>query len=62
MVIKLLELEFKTSLGFPKKLCSWQGMYSCHSDDRAKAWMKLLEEKKLVTPDKTEPPSISYNN
>lgn len=62
LVIKLLELKFKTTLGFPKKLCSWQGIYACHSDDRAKAWMKFLEERSLVKPDKTDPPSISYNN
>ncbi|MFC0776026.1 hypothetical protein [Terrimonas alba] len=62
LIIKLLELKFKTTLGFPKKLCSWQGIYACHSDDRAKAWMKFLEERGLVKPDKTDPPSISYNN
>lgn len=62
LIIKLLELKYKTSLGFPKKLCSWQGMYSCDCEDRAKAWMRFLEERKLVTPDKLEPPSISNND
>jgi hypothetical protein len=62
LAIKLLELKFKTTLGFPKKLCSWQGIYACHSDARAKVWMKYLEDTSLVKPDLTEPPSISYNN
>jgi len=62
LIVKLLELKFKTTLGFPKKLCSWQGMYGCDCEDRAKAWMRFLEEKKLVVPDETEPPSISNND
>lgn len=61
LIIKMLELKFNTTLGFPKKLCSWQGMYSCSCDDRAKAWLQFLIEKYLVVVDK-EPPSISYNN
>jgi hypothetical protein len=62
LIIKLLELKFKTTLGFPKKLCSWQGSYGCDCEDRAKAWMNFLEERKLVVPDKSEPPSISNND
>lgn len=62
LVIKLLELKFKTTLGFPEKLCSWRGIYACHCDDRAKKWMKVLVEKGLVKPDVTDPPSISYND
>ena len=61
LVIKLLELKFNTTLGFPKKLCSWQGVWACYNDDRARAWMNYLEQKKLVTV-KTEPPSISNND
>ena len=62
LIIKLLELKFKTTLGFPKKLCSWQGINECDCEDRARAWMNFLEEKELVVPNKTEPPSISNNN
>jgi hypothetical protein len=64
LVIKLLELKYKTTLGFPAKQCSWQGIYSCDTDlmERAKAWMSFFEEKNLINPNKNDPPSISYNN
>jgi hypothetical protein len=58
LTIKLLEIKFKTTLGFPKKRCNWQGMWGCDCTDRARAWRKFLTEKKLVLPD-TEPVSIS---
>lgn len=61
LVIKLLELKFKTRLGYSAKLCSSQGMYSCDCTDQAKAWMHYLVENKLVFPNKAEPVSISSN-
>jgi hypothetical protein len=61
LLIKILELKFKTRLGYSEKLCSSQGIYSCDCTDQAKAWMHFLEERKLVSPDKTEPASISPN-
>lgn len=60
-VIKLLELQFGTTLGYPPKKCSWKGMNYCDSGDRALAWMQYLEEKGLVKVDKTMPLSISRN-
>jgi hypothetical protein len=59
LVVKMLELKFNTTLGFPKKLCKSQTMNACYCDDRAIAWMHYLEEKKLVTPDKAEPVSFA---
>jgi len=61
-VIKLLELQFETTLGFTNKLCSWQGIWGCDCTDRAKYWMNYLLEKKLVSPPTAEPVSISCNN
>lgn len=58
-VIKLLELEFGTTLGFVNKLCSWQGTWGCNCSKRARYWMNYLKEKKLVLTDNTEPSSIS---
>jgi hypothetical protein len=59
LVIKMLELKFKTTLGFPKKLCKSMAMNACYCDDRVTAWLHYLEEKKLVSPDKTEPGSFA---
>ncbi|MEO7923317.1 MAG: hypothetical protein ABIR30_06545 [Chitinophagaceae bacterium] len=63
LIIKLLELKHKTTLGFPDKKCNWKGMYSCDSDlmAKAKSWMLFLEQQKLVNVNKADPPSISYN-
>jgi hypothetical protein len=60
-VIKLLELQLGTKLGYPPKKCSWKGMNYCDSGDRGLAWMQYLEEKGLVKVDKTIPLSISHN-
>jgi hypothetical protein len=60
-VIKLLELNFHTTLGFLPKLCSSQGTWGCDCSERAMHWMHYLEEKKLVKPDRSEPRSISNN-
>jgi hypothetical protein len=47
-IIKLLEFNFKTTLGYPQKLCNSAGMYGCDPIDRVWEWMKFLEENKLV--------------
>jgi hypothetical protein len=60
-LIRMLELKFKTRLGFPEKFCESEGVYSCDCTERAKAWMGFLEGKGYAKPDKTEPISISYN-
>lgn len=59
LVIKILELTFKTSLGFSKKSCSWQGYRGCDRSVQAATWMKFLIDHNLATPDKFEPVSIS---
>jgi hypothetical protein len=59
-LIRLLELKFKTTLGFPEKLCdAGSPSMICGPTEMARAWMHYLEEKKLVVHDKSEPPSIS---
>ncbi len=60
-VIKLLEFKFNSTLGFPRKKCSSQGIYGCDCTDQAEAWMQFLEGKKLIDKDKPEPASISAN-
>lgn len=59
-VIKLLELYFKTSLGYPKKFCSSNNMYACDSRDRAKSWMNYLETNQLLKLKHTQPVSFAY--
>jgi hypothetical protein len=59
-LIKLLELTFKTTLGYPNKLCNSNNMYGCDSDERAKAWMKYLADKKLLKLKHDEPISFHY--
>jgi len=46
-LVKLLELTFNTTLGFPKKLCNSNNMYGCDSSKRAKLWRKYLTENNL---------------
>ncbi|MCL2097330.1 MAG: hypothetical protein FWH23_01040 [Bacteroidales bacterium] len=59
-LVKLLELTFNTTLGFPKKLCNSNNMYACYSDERAKAWRKYLTENNLLNKQHNEPMSFSY--
>lgn len=59
-LVKLLELTFNTTLGYPKKLCNSNNMYGCDSDDRAKAWMTYLTENKLLKQRHDEPISFHY--
>ena len=59
LLIKLLEFKFKTTLGFPKKLCNGEGIYGCSSDDRAREWINYLLTKKLAKPFTGMPLSIS---
>lgn len=48
-IIKLLEKDFGTSLGFHPKLNENQTFYSFSSAKRATAWMDYLEEQSLVS-------------
>jgi hypothetical protein len=54
-VIKLLEFEFGTRLGFHEKLNENQTFYTYNTSKRAVAWRQFLIEKKLVK----LPPSVS---
>jgi hypothetical protein len=47
-IIKLLELHFKTTLGFHEKLNENQTFYSFSSSKRAMAWRKYLLENEIV--------------
>ncbi|MCX6318669.1 MAG: hypothetical protein NTW29_15415 [Bacteroidetes bacterium] len=59
-LIKLLELTFKTTLGFSPKLCdSGYPNIICGPTDLTRAWMRYLEEKGLVSSKKNEAVSIS---
>jgi hypothetical protein len=59
-LVKLLELTFKTTLGYPNKLCNSNNMYGCDSDERAKAWMRYMADKKLLNQKHGEPISYHY--
>jgi hypothetical protein len=59
-LIKLLELTFDTTLGFPKKLCNSNNMYACSSNERAKAWREYLLENNLLKKQHNEPVSFKY--
>ena len=58
-VIKLLELHFKTRLGFHEKLNENQTFYSYSSNKRADTWRKYLSDNNLVTVKTNLPPSFS---
>lgn len=59
-VIKLLELDQKTALGYPDKLCNSAGMYICPPSDRAWEWRKYLKEKKLLKEEHSKTVSFNY--
>ena len=59
-LIKLLELKFGTTLGFPKKLCNSNNLWYCSADDRATVWMKFLEDKNLLQRKHNEPVSFNF--
>jgi hypothetical protein len=59
-IIKLLELKFKTTLGYPKKLCNSDMIYACDPSYRAKDWMLWLKQKRLLKLPHNEPYSFSY--
>lgn len=59
-IIKLLELTFGTTLGYPDKFCSSNNIYSCSADDRAEAWTAYLRNKKLLKQKHDEPISFHH--
>ncbi|MPS66399.1 hypothetical protein [Chryseobacterium sp.] len=59
-IIKLLELDQKTTLGYPNKLCNSAGIYICPPSGRAWEWRKYLKEKKLLKEDHSKIVSFNY--
>lgn len=57
-VIKLLEFEFNTRLGFHEKLNENQTFYTYNTSKRAAAWQAFLIEKKLIKLPPSVPPSF----
>ncbi len=59
-LIKLLEIKYNTTLGYPHKLCNSNGMWGCSSDDRAKEWMQYFVDKKLLKKEHNRSVSFGY--
>lgn len=51
-IVKILEKEFKTTLGFHKKLNESQTFFLYSNSKRATAWLGFLKRKKLLSYDK----------
>ena len=60
-IIKILELTFKTTLGYPDKLCCSDNMYACNSRGRAREWMNYLEINNHLKKEHNEPVSFAYD-
>jgi len=60
-LIKLLELTFKTTLGFPNKCCNSDNVWACNSEDRAKMWIRYLSDNNLIKKKHNEPNSFHYD-
>jgi len=58
-IIKLLELNFKTTLGFHEKLNENQTFYTYSSSERATAWLRFLQTKNLVERSFLQSPSFN---
>jgi hypothetical protein len=58
-IIKVLEIDLNTTLGYPDKLCNSSGMYICPPSDRAWEWRKYLKENKLLK--EQHSPIVSFN-
>ena len=59
-LIKLLEIQYKTTLGYPKKLCNSSRIYACSSKDRATEWMQFIKDKNLLKVEHNEPNSFNF--
>lgn len=59
-IIKILELTFETTLGYPNKLCCSDNMYACNSRGRAGEWMNYLEISNHLKKEHNEPVSFAY--
>jgi hypothetical protein len=58
-IIKLLEFDFNTRIGFHEKLNENQTFYTHSAAKRAAKWMLFLEERRLVQPDPSVPASFN---
>ncbi|MGI4866225.1 MAG: hypothetical protein ACRYFZ_20030 [Janthinobacterium lividum] len=58
-LVKLLELHFHTTLGFPHKFCNSASMYGCSLVERTNAWLTYLTQHQLLKRPHQEPPSFS---
>ena len=58
-IIKLLELNFGTRLGFHEKLNENQTFYTFTTDKRAKAWLHFLMDRNLIENNTKEAPSFN---
>ncbi|WP_158960707.1 hypothetical protein [Myroides fluvii] len=61
-ILKLLELHFQTSLGYPTKLCMSNHMYACSPRKRAVSWMNYLASQDYLKEDHPEPVSFAYSS
>ena len=59
-VIKLLEKEFGTTLGYPGKLCQSQNKHRCSTIARTRSWSKYLVKHDLTKLDESFPPPFNY--
>ncbi|WP_025663496.1 hypothetical protein [Aquimarina megaterium] len=59
-IIKVLELTFNTTLGYPNKLCCSNNMYACNSRSRAMEWMNYLKVNKHLKNEHNEPVSFAH--
>ncbi|BEV04642.1 hypothetical protein [Chryseobacterium gambrini] len=59
-IVKLLESDQNTTLGYPDKLCNSAGMYICPPSDRAWEWRKYLKDKKLLRKEHSKIVSFNY--
>lgn len=59
-IIKILELTFETTLGYPDKLCCSDNMYACNSRGRAREWMNYLKINNHLKKEHNEPVSFAF--
>ena len=57
-LIKLLELTFKTTLGYPHKICNSATSWGCDCVDRAAEWMQYMKDHQLLKRVHAEPVSF----
>ncbi|WP_161807051.1 hypothetical protein, partial [Hymenobacter sp. AT01-02] len=58
-LVKLLELHFQTTLGFPRKFCNSANMYRCSLSGRVQAWMSYLAQQHLLRQPHDQPVSFT---